>query len=413
MQASADQQRPRLIELVDFDRAEGGSFSLMLGAVLQAARGRGWAVDLCVFDADHARPWLPEIEAAGVEVHEVPKRMRPRHRAQSAWIGGLLEASPEPTVLHTHFTSWDVGAALASRARSTPTGVFWHVHSSLPRSPLVTARTAVKFASLGRIVDAILCPAPNIADGVRRRMAPASKVRFIPSMLDTTHLSPATPDQRDAARLELGLPADRPILLHFGWHPYLKGSDIFVRTLAELRDHHGIEAHGVIRGGGERLAREVESAGLVRQVHVQGPVENIGDLFAASDLLVSSSRSEGMAYTVLEALATGTRVVATDIPGHAIIGKHVAACTITRPEPGALAAAIRDALAADPALAAVQRRDGRRWVQENLSLSRVSEWLVDIFASSVGVPGTGAQPPPFMHDFAAPEASSQLSGSSA
>ena len=73
----------------------------------------------------------------------------------------------------------------------------------------------------------------------------------------------------------------------------------------------------VILGEGvDRAALEalVASEGLVDRVQLPGFCQNPWDYIAAADLFVLSSEWEGLPTVLIEALALGTRVVATDCP---------------------------------------------------------------------------------------------------
>jgi len=99
-----------------------------------------------------------------------------------------------------------------------------------------------------------------------------------------------------------------------------------------------------IVGGGEQrskleaLAREI---GLKGSVTFFGEQTEVGNFFAAADLFVLSSVSEGVPVSLLEALAAGLPAVVTDVGGMSEVAR-LSAATMTAPpgNPPALAAAI-------------------------------------------------------------------------
>ncbi len=114
----------------------------------------------------------------------------------------------------------------------------------------------------------------------------------------------------------------------------------------------GLDVLGVERGGGEEYGSYAEQLGMADRLIVQEPVDHVAQLHRAADLLVCSSREEGMAYATLEALCSGVPVVATAIPGHVYVGRHVEACRLTGHEPVEIAHAVQEVLGRDPEQAA-------------------------------------------------------------
>ena len=382
---NAAAESPRLVQLLHFDRAEGGSFALMIRGVLRAAVDSGWRAEVAVFETDFERPWLEDLAAVGARVHIAPAALAGDRAGQVRWLIETIGAGG-PTVLHTHFTTWDIAASRAAPKLGSPSAVFWHVHSALSKHPAIVARTMFKFAVIGRGVDGFLCPAPNQADGVRRRLARRRRVHFLPSALDTNAFPLLDMERRRAAREELGLPADAWVLLHFGWHTYLKGTDRFLKTLAALPEHEGRPVHGVIRGGGDEMADLVAELGIGDRAHAQGPIDEIATLFGAADALVASSRNEGMAYSVLESLCSGTPVVATDIPGHAYIADGAEACRVVAHEIEALADGVRETLDRPSEQVAAEAEQSRKWVVDELGIEVISARLLSLYAEALGEP---------------------------
>ena len=163
------------------------------------------------------------------------------------------------------------------------------------------------------------------------------------------------PRDRAAARRELGLDADGPIVLSVGWLIRRKGHDLAIRAAAAMPD-----VTLVIVGDGpesvalQRLAKQLGANARVRFLGSMAQ-EHLAAVYSAADVLVLASSREGLPNVVLEALACGTAVVATavwgtpEIMASPAIGRLVAQRT-----PEALTTAIRDLLADPPARAAVR-----------------------------------------------------------
>ena len=70
---------------------------------------------------------------------------------------------------------------------------------------------------------------------ITRRGAPRAKVEFLHNAVDVDRFPVLTGEQRRAARDDLGLPAGRPLLVHFGWDWMRKGGDLFIEAVRRLR----------------------------------------------------------------------------------------------------------------------------------------------------------------------------------
>jgi glycosyltransferase involved in cell wall biosynthesis len=366
---------PRLIHVAEYGHPRSGSFVPMVVATLEHAQSRGWRVDAVFPERARDAPWIDRFAEIGVSPRFADVDGR---AARAKWLEHELVDQPGPTILHTHFTLWDVPAALAAR-RLDRAAVVWHVHTTLGKSPASKLRNMAKFATLGRRVSAILCPAENIADDVRRRLAPRGRVHFLPSVVDIDEFPLLEASDRLRSRGQLGISPDATVLLHFGWHWYLKGGDIFLATVKELVDGGADRLVAIERGSAEDAAREIAELGLSEVVRIQPLIEDIKVLFGAADVLVSSSRDEGMAYSVLESLCCGTPVVATDVAGHLYIGDRVAACRISDRDAPSLARTIREVLDRDPDRAKAEALEARNWIATDLGYAANAERLVEVY----------------------------------
>jgi glycosyltransferase involved in cell wall biosynthesis len=343
----------RLVHLAGYGGPYPGSFIPMLRAIMRAGRERGFEPEAVFTPISRTRGWLAELEEDGI-----PYRFSPEDASRTAltsWMRALLAERDVPTVLHTHFTSFDIAAAVAGGKRSR-TRVIWHVHTPHLKGAPAFARNVLKYAVFGRRADQILCVSPGLVE---------------------------TTVRAGASRDEFGLPAGRPLLVHFGWDWMRKGGDVFEEALRRLRDSDQ-ELAGVTVGGGEAARALGDRLGLGDELTVLEPTDKVQQMYAAADVFVAPSRAEGTPFSVLEAVSSGTAAVVSDIPGHATVGAHAPACVIAPLDAGAMAAEIRRLLDRDPAQVAADSLAGHAWLRENLGLGSWAAAMVDRYAGLLG-----------------------------
>ena len=175
------------------------------------------------------------------------------------------------------------------------------------------------------------------------------------------------PGDRRGARRALGL-GDHPVLLFVGRIQPLKGVEVAVRALAELKRPDAVL---LVVGGAsgqagdhevDRIHALVDSLGLHEQVRFAPPQQHhiLSTYYRAADVVLVPSRSESFGLVALEAAACGTPVVASAVGGLLTIvedsrtgflipdrsPEHFAACTARILDNGAFAAELGRAAAA-------------------------------------------------------------------
>jgi phosphatidylinositol alpha 1,6-mannosyltransferase len=107
---------------------------------------------------------------------------------------------------------------------------------------------------------------------------------------------------------------DAVIVLHVGRLAHEKGLDVLIAAWRRARDQLGQRATFVVAGAGP-LQRRIESRlPFVRQLGFL-PREDLATLYASADVCVFPSRTETCGLVALEAMASGTAVIAADAGG--------------------------------------------------------------------------------------------------
>jgi glycosyltransferase involved in cell wall biosynthesis len=277
-----------------------------------------------------------------------------------------------PDVMLAYWVYPDGAAALrAARQLELPCvvgalGSDIHVRSGL--NALLTRRTI-------RGADALIAVSEAMRQSAIRDFgAQPACVQTIVNGYNTSVFAPMEPAP---LRKALGLPAAAQVLVYVGRFVESKGLVELVAAFSRLAAqrpqlHLALVGDGVMK---QRLVSLVQASGARDRVLMPGGMapHDVARWINASDLLVLPSWSEGCPNVVVEALACGRPVVATDVGGtREIVNAHNGLLVAPR-DVEALCAAIDRALARHWDHAAIAARMRRSWddvARETLDVCR-------------------------------------------
>ncbi|GAA1513273.1 glycosyltransferase [Brevibacterium permense] len=151
------------------------------------------------------------------------------------------------------------------------------------------------------------------------------------------------PDSQSDARKRLGFDPDEAIVLYVGRMQFIKGTDVAVDALAELRERNphlasrtrgillgaasgaGVEAGGgAVRASSAYLRELTAAIASEPSVEVRPPVPShiLVDYYRAADVLIVPSRSESFGLVAAEAAASGLPAIASAVGGLPEIVEH-------------------------------------------------------------------------------------------
>ena len=140
--------------------------------------------------------------------------------------------------------------------------------------------------------------------------------------IDTERLHITHSDElRRQYRRSMDIPEDAAVLIYLAELHSNKNQALLLRTLKTLRDG-GRNAYLVLAGydhAGGALQAQAEQMGLSPYVRFLGWRNDIGELYGMADVCTASSIREGFGLNLVEAMACGLPVVATNNRGHASI----------------------------------------------------------------------------------------------
>jgi glycosyltransferase involved in cell wall biosynthesis len=208
---------------------------------------------------------------------------------------------------------------------------------------------------------------------LKRGLAP-KRVEFVPNVCEIEPIQAVDQTGKDNCAS----------LLFAGRLDENKRPDYFINLAARLvRDLPGIALTFKIAGDGPLRARMenlAASLGLLPgTMSFLGSCERMSDVYKEADILVSTSFREGTPNVVLEAMAYGLPVVATDAGGTAAILDENRGILVDKNDEEDLFRATRD-LILNPPLRHRLGQNGQRYVSENHSLDALENQLLEIYA---------------------------------
>lgn len=148
-----------------------------------------------------------------------------------------------------------------------------------------------------------------------RSRAPGAtdKIRVLATGVETDFFKP--PENKAAARAELGLPTDEPLVLGVGRLAGVKQFDRLITAFA-VASARGLQARLAITGDGperQKLSHLIATYGMGERIQLAGYCDppRLRAFMQAADLQVCSSAFENLSLAILEGMACGTSVLGT------------------------------------------------------------------------------------------------------
>ena len=362
-------RRPGVLQIVG-RLTPGGTEHLVVEICLRLQDQ--FAPTVCCLDDEGE--WAVDLQARGIEV--IALRRRPGFRPELGWRIAAIARERGIRLLHCHQYSPFVYGRIAKYCRPH-LGLLYTEHGRTSDGPPPWKRRVANLV-LGRFDGTIVA----VSDELRRYMVdalfPRDRVGVIYNGIDTAPM--ATADERRRARSALRLDADAFVVATVARLDPVKDLGTLIDAFAVVRRWKA-NARLVIIGEGPERQAVAERAGrsdVAGAVQLTGYRSDVRSLLPAADLYVSSSVTEGISLTILEAMASGVPVVATAVGGTPeILSDGTTGVLVPTRNPDRLASALL-ALAADPARRAALAAAARRRVETAFTIER----MVDEYAQA-------------------------------
>ena len=176
-----------------------------------------------------------------------------------------------------------------------------------------------------------------VADSVRKRVHnqlgyPDLKIEFIPNGVNIPS-SNGIKGEKDSLKEKLGIAKNSLVFGSVGRLVPVKDFANAINAIAKLKAKNLTVDFVIVGDGPEKdsLSTSSHAVGVVDNVHFVGYQENVGDWLRLFDVYVNSSLSEAMSMSILEAMAVGLPVIATDVGDNAQLIDSKDPCGIVIP----------------------------------------------------------------------------------
>lgn len=261
-----------------------------------------------------------------------------------AWLAGV------PVRVATHHGQIEGASFLLARAQSM-----------LVNSSLTSALVAVSSQVREMLVE--------------REDILAERVVVIENGIESLEIDAFSSEEKKSLRAELGMRGKATLLLTVGRLSVSKGHTVLLKAIAQIAPQipnalFAFAGEGALRA---QLQEEAARLGIAQRVRFLGVREDVPQLLLAADIFVQPSLWEGLSLAMLEALLSGTPVLATRVEGVVdVIEEGRTGLLVPPGDVDALAAAILR-LAQDADLRKRLGRAGRAHAQTQYSVERMCQ----------------------------------------
>ena len=332
--------------------------------------------------------WTKPIKYRDIPVIHVPFLW---HNAKSSLTSALVRTflicrKEKFDVVHTHTLLPGIAGRIAARLAGIPCVV--HTFHSWP--PHLYKSKVFKWAFYAtelvaaHFAHAILFQNPDdLSSWNKITGIPVHKATLVGNGIDFSAINKkVTSGAREKIREEFGLSEDTFVVTNVARFEPQKGHFFLLDTIKHLISQVDRKIAVLLVGIGidqEKIEAETKRLNLDGVVHFTGYRQDVPDLLAASDVSVMASHYEGIPRALMESMALGIPVVATDVPGtHALIRSGETGLLVEFGDVSGFSNALKKA-STDAALARQLGEKGKYLVQSKFNEYVVADRVEEVY----------------------------------
>lgn len=291
-------------------------------------------------------------------------------------------------ILHTHTINSNFYGRLAAALAGVPVVTTMHSYmidelAGLEKSPLASRL----FFHIDRAMSGFTKRFIAVSGGIRKRLleqgVQPEKIDTIPHGIFLPGPEGAGVDPL-ALRRELGIGAEAQVVAIVGRLVPVKNHDVFLRAAAGVLKGSADVRFLVVGDGAQREALEAlaHELGISKDIVFTGWRNDMDAIYSAVDVLVLCSSTESLGLVLVEAMAHGKAVIATDVDeiSKTVIDEKTG-LLVRVGDPSGLADAI-SRLVKDRVLREKLGGQGRRLVEDNFSVHAMTEKIMRLYKSA-------------------------------
>ncbi len=292
------------------DSLHWGGAEKWIASFTEVAGLRGLDVTVISLQAFIASsPYRTQLEAFGAKVEALSITRLYNPAAMPALTRVFRSGGFD--VIQTHLSHANVLGTLAGRLVGVP--VVATLHSThLDTRGHYRMRSAIEQVALRYGAHQIIAVGNGVAEAHRARLG-SKEINIVPNAVKPG--SALSDSERRSLRAELAGTPNRTILIAVGRMVLLKGYAELLAAFAQARRDHPevfllIVGDGSLRGD---LEAQASALGITNDMRFLGLRTDVPRLLAASDIFVNNSYWEGLSMSMLEAMAAGLPIIATNV----------------------------------------------------------------------------------------------------
>lgn len=315
---------PRI--LITSYSGELGGMEIRMADEARLLRAHGYVPSIAIRHFRGVDQWAQQLRQQGVPVsHYDPPPFienwswRRFNKLRASLFSRALLKRTNPALVHVFFCWTIYGGSALWLAHKCGIPCIASIHNAFPLAklpPWTLNHLREAFQSLKGVYGVSQSALDHFLANYRQLLRPDIKTAVIPNSVDTERFVP-NPVARRQIRQQYGIGDNTMLLGAVGRMSEQKRPLELIRLLAGLMQRHP-QIRFLFVGDGPLLGEAqalVQQLGLQQQILFAGFRDNPWDYFAALDLHVLNSWTEGFGLATAEAMACGVPAVGTDVPG--------------------------------------------------------------------------------------------------